>query len=134
MISEEDFATIVTAVSAGDPITTEQATLLIQSLAELDIQTAVLDAALGYSLETAQTLLNEVGQQTANVIGIRDMAKRRKIAEISGTAAGQLQAAVGLFIGNLVQQAQGIGGSAVSDGEEVTDDETTASPVVPSDD
>ena len=132
MITAEEFHKIVSDLEAGVFITQEQVTRLVATIAELDAQNAIAEGAVHYALAAADQVLMSFGSEIANIIGIRDMGKRRRIAAAAGGAAGQLRASVQLFVQGMVDEANAVAAQSVTidDADEVGGDESTASPVV----
>jgi hypothetical protein len=136
MIDQKNFERIVTDLQ-NHVLSYTQSDVedLVVSLMEMDQHLAIAQQTLDFTLNTAERLMADVAQSCVNTIGIRDAAKKRKLAAIAGQAAGQLAGAVQLFVAGQIIQAQEavqfeVDDSAVDGLEgEAVGDEPTAGPV-----
>ena len=136
MITPEEFQQLVEDLASGVLVSQDRIKGLAETVVELDSQNSVLAGALHFSLDTADQLFLSYGSTIAGIIGIRDLGKKRKIAEAGAAAATQLRGSVQSLILGMVEEAQQIAGAdlAVGDADEAgADDETAAGEVVASD-
>ena len=133
MIDQQNFERIVTDLKQNVFASPNDVEMLVVSLMEMDQHLAIAQATLDFTLKTAEQLMADVAMACVQTIGIRDAAKKRRLAAIAGKAAGQLAGAVQLYVaGQILQAQQAVAGdlndeSAVDglEGEPVGD-ETTA--------
>lgn len=98
MITEEQFNLMVDKVSAGGGLTNEEATDLIQTLAELDQRGLVAEQIVEFVLLGAEQVYDAVADKVLKELQLRDHAKVKRIVSIGKNAAAQLTAATHLYI------------------------------------
>ena len=132
MMSAEEFGLLVKDLEEGVLVSQERMKRAVQLIVDLDAQNTVLSGALTYALALSDELYLQYGGNIANIIGIKDMGKKRKIAEVGAQAAMQLRGAVQALIAGMIEEANNIAtqGLTVDGLDEVTDDETAAAPIV----
>ena len=132
MMTSEEFRLLIKDLEEGVLVSQERVKRLAQLVVDLDAQNTVLTGALQYALALSDELFLQYGGNIANIIGIKDMGKKRRIAEVGAQAAMQLRGYVQALIAGMVEEANRIAaeGLAVDDLDEVTHDEATAGPVV----
>lgn len=106
MITPEDFERIAGELQSEEGVSSQDVAQLLVSVLEMDQQLLIAQSSLEFTLTTAENLMSEVATACINVIGIRDAAKKRKLAKIAGEAAGRLAGAVQLHIAAQIMQSQ----------------------------
>jgi hypothetical protein len=127
MITEESFAAIVTKVSNNEGITNEEATELIESLAELDQRGLIAGEIVQFVLHGVDEVYKHFINDVLQDLQLRDKAKAKKIAGVGAKAAAQLVATTQLYIAQRYAEFDDSEESAVDNADEgVANDEPTA--------
>jgi hypothetical protein len=127
MITEESFAAIVTKVSTNEGITNEEATELIESLAELDQRGLIAGEIVQFVLHGVDEVYKHFINDVLQDLQLRDKAKAKKIAGVGAKAAAQLIATTQLYIAQRYAEFDDSEESAVDNADEgVANDEPTA--------
>jgi len=127
MITEESFAAIVTKVSNNEGITNEEATELIESLAELDQRGLIAGEIVQFVLHGVDEVYKHFINDVLQDLQLRDKAKAKKIAGVGAKAAAQLIATTQLYIAQRYAEFDDSEESAVDNADEgVANDEPTA--------
>jgi tRNA A22 N-methylase len=127
MITEESFAAIVTKVSNNEGITNEEATELIESLAELDQRGLIAGEIVQFVLHGVDEVYKHFINDVLQDLQLRDKAKAKKIAGVGAKAAAQLIATTQLYIAQRYTEFDDSEESAVDNADEgVANDEPTA--------
>jgi hypothetical protein len=125
MMTEEQFTEIVAKVAGGDGLSNEEATLMIEALAELDQRGLVAEQIVQFVLHGAEETYRQLIDDVLKEVQIRDKAKVKKIAAVGSKASQRLIAATQIYIAQMYYQQQQE--SAVSDADpDVLFDEPTA--------
>lgn len=106
MMTEERFGEIVTKLSAGEGLTNEEGTELVQALAELDQRGLVAENIVRFVLEGAEQIYNEVAENVVKTMNLRDHAKVKQVLSIGRKAAAQLTSVTQMYIAQLYLQMQ----------------------------
>jgi predicted KAP-like P-loop ATPase len=123
MITKEEFEAMVNKVVAGEGLTNEEATSLIQSAAELDQRGAIAEQIVQFVLTAAESMYLETAEKVVKELQLRDKAKAKTILRSAEKAAANLLAVVQLYVAQVSLQMK----SAVSDSDpSVLDDGDTA--------
>jgi len=132
MMTGEEFALMVKDLEENVLVSQERIKRLAGTVVDLDTQNTVLTGALEYALALSDELFLQYGATIAGTIGIKDMGKKRKIAQAGAQAAMQLRGAVQALINGMVEEANRLASGEITfdDGDEVASDETTTGPVV----
>lgn len=127
MIDNERFIQIAAKVQRNEFLTPEDGKDLIETMAELDAHLMILQNTLSFTLAAAISKMETLGSRSVDIMGDRDRAKVKKMAALYGNAAGQLEAAVSLYLAGQVEAAaqavqedsavDGLDGESVGDGE-----------------
>jgi hypothetical protein len=117
VITEEQFGELVNKIAAGEGLNNEEATLLVQSMAELDQRGIVAENVVQFVLHGAEAIYNEVAEGVIKTMNLRDHAKVKKVRSIGTRAAAQLTSITQMYIAQLYLQMQedAAGESAVGD-------------------
>jgi hypothetical protein len=106
MISQEMFDGIVAKVVANEPITTEEATELVQTIAEFEQRTALAQHLVEFVLHSAEQIFDGAITDSLRVMPMRDLAKVKQVRAIGRKAASNLTAVSQLYIAQMAAQAQ----------------------------
>lgn len=106
MITEEQFAEVVAKVTAGEGLNNEEATLLIQALAELDQRGLIAENVVQFVLTSADVVYNEVADSVIKAMSLRDLDKVKKVRSIGTKAAAQLTSIAQMYVAQLYMQMQ----------------------------
>ena len=124
MITKEEFEAMVNKVVAGEGLTNEEATSLIQSAAELDQRGAIAEEIVQFVLTAAESMYLETAEKVVRELQLRDKAKAKAIVRSAEKAAANLLAVVQLYV---AQMSLRMNQSAVADADpDVLDDSATA--------
>ena len=127
MITEESVAAIVAKVSNNEGITNEEATELIESLAELDQRGLIAGEIVQFVLHGVDEVYKHFINDVLQDLQLRDKAKAKKIAGVGAKAAAQLIATTQLYIAQRYAEFDDSEESAVDNADEgVANDEPTA--------
>jgi Mg/Co/Ni transporter MgtE len=112
----EKFAEIVNKISAGEGLSNEEATELVQSMAELDQRGMVAEEIIEFVLHGAEETYRQVIDEVLRSLDLRDKAKVKKIISVGPKAAARLVAATQVYIAQRYYAMQS-DESAVSDSD-----------------
>jgi hypothetical protein len=118
MIDQENFERIINDMQSHVFASPNDVEKLVLSLMEMDQHLVIAQSALDFTLEASQQLMREVAEACIKVIGIRDAAKKRRLAKIAGEAAGRLAGAVQLHIAGQIMESQKVVSESLESGEE----------------
>jgi|LakMenEpi03Aug12_release.lakeMendotaPanAssembly.Ray.scaffolds.fasta_scaffold1000425_2 hypothetical protein len=113
MISEDKFTEIVNKVAAEEAVTTEEVTLLIQTIAELDQRGSMAEQIIAFALTAAETIYQDAANKIVQELQIRDKAKSKAIIKSAEKATSELMAVVQLYVAQITTLNQ----SAISDSD-----------------
>jgi hypothetical protein len=116
MMTGEKFAEIVNKISAGEGLSNEEATELVQSMAELDQRGMVAEEIIEFVLHGAEETYRQVIDEVLRSLDLRDKAKVKKIISVGPKAAARLVAATQVYIAQRYYAMQS-DESAVSDSD-----------------
>lgn len=131
MIDNDKFVKIAAKVQRNEFLTPEDGRDLIETMAELDAHLMIVQNTLSFTLAAVVSKMETLGTRAVEIMGDRDRAKVKKMAAVFGNAAGQLEAAVSLYLAGQVEAAartvqddsavDGLDGESVGDGELAAD-------------
>lgn len=111
MISQEMFDDVVKKVAEGEGISSEEATELVQTIAEFEQRVIIAQQVVEFTLHAAQEVYQQVITDVLNKIQLRDAAKVKRILKSGEEAASRLGIVTQLYIAQIFNE------SAVDDGE-----------------
>ena len=106
MITQEMFDGIVAKIAAGETITVEEATELVQTIAEFEQRTMLAQHIVEFVLHAAEQVFDEAISASLRVMPMRDLAKVKQVRAIGRKAAENLTAVAQLYIAQMAVQAQ----------------------------
>jgi hypothetical protein len=114
------------AVLAGEPVEPDVVEALIGSMAQMDAQLVVVYATLHQSILSFQDALQNMAKSSADLFGIRDHAKRRRLIKLADQLSETAQTRTHLFMAEQIQGALDSWSAGVDDDDTFGDDEATA--------
>lgn len=106
MITQEMFDGIVAKIAAGDTITVEEATELVQTIAEFEQRTMLAQHIVEFVLHAAEQVFDDAISASLRVMPMRDLAKVKQVRAIGRKASENLTAVAQLYIAQMAAQAQ----------------------------
>ena len=114
-MSNEQITEIIKKVAAGEGLTHEEASTLIEFMAAIDQRGVIAENVVEFVLSAAEEIYNDVARKVSDRIQLRDKAKVKEILGIGKTAANNLTAVTQLYIAQVFAQLQNK--SAVADAD-----------------
>lgn len=106
MITQEMFDGIVAKIAAGETITVEEATELVQTVAEFEQRTMLAQHIVEFVLHAAEQVFDDAISASLRVMPMRDLAKVKQVRAIGRKASENLTAVAQLYIAQMAVQAQ----------------------------
>lgn len=108
MIDNDNFTRIVTDIQNNVFLNPDDATLLVQSIAELDAHLYIAQETLSHTLDTAVKLMEDIATACVKSVGIRDKGKERKLMKIAAETAAKFTTSVQMFVAGQIIAANSI--------------------------
>ncbi len=97
---------IVNKVAAGEGLTNEEATTLIEFTAAIDQRGVIAENVVQFVLDAAEHIYKEVAEDLVKRINIRDSEKARQVIAIGKKAAERLVAVSQIYVAHMFNQLQ----------------------------
>ena len=115
MITQEKFDAIVKQIIAGEAVSAEDATELVQTIAELEQRTNVAQEVVEFVLHGAEQVYRETAERVVRQLNLRDHAKVKRVLKIGEEAATRLTTAAQVYIAQVYLRSQEESGAGVAE-------------------
>lgn len=106
MITQEQFDAVVAKIAAGENLTAEEGTELVQTIAEFEQRSMFIQQVVEFALQATEEVCNGVIDKVLRNLNLRDLDKVKQIRSISSKTSENLVGVVQLYIAQMYTQAQ----------------------------
>lgn len=105
-MTDSKITEIVNKVAAGDGLTNEEATALVELTAAIDQRGVIAENVVQFVLDAAEHIYKEVAEELVNRINLRDIAKAKQVVGLGKKAAERLVAVSQIYVAHMFNQLQ----------------------------